>query len=165
MTLATTDPDGAPSARTVLLKEVDTGFVFFTHHDSRKGQAMAAHPRAALVFLWKPLERQVCIAGDVTPLPRAHSEAYFAQRPRESQLGAWASDQSQPVADRATLDARLEAARTRFAEGVVPCPPRWSGFRLLPGRIEFWQGRVGRLHDRLQYRRAGDVWTLDRLGP
>ncbi len=165
MVLATVDADGVPSARTVLLKELDTGFVFFTNHDSRKGQAIAAHPHAALVFLWKPLERQVCVAGRVEQVSRAESEAYFAQRPRESQLGAWASHQSHPVADRATLEAHYEAVRARHDGATVPCPPHWGGFRVLPDRVEFWQGRVGRLHDRLHYRRDADRWVVERLDP
>jgi len=166
MTLATVSAEGIPSARTVLLKGVDArGFIFFTNYESRKGRELAANPNAALTFFWPELERQVCVAGVVTKLPVAESEAYFKSRPRGSQLGAWASNQSSPVADRAALEKLWQDAESRFPK-EIPLPPYWGGFALAPHRIEFWQGRPSRLHDRFSYTRKADgSWQLERLSP
>ena len=164
MTLATADKSGRPSARIVLLKVVDErGFVFFTNYDSRKGRELAANPNAALTFFWPELERQVCVAGTVTKLPVTESEAYFKSRPRGSQLAAWASNQSETVPDRATLEAKWRELENKFPN-EIPLPPNWGGFILQPGRIEFWQGRPSRLHDRFSYtRQADNSWKLERL--
>jgi pyridoxamine 5'-phosphate oxidase len=157
---------GRPSARTVLLKEVDArGFTFFTNYDSRKGGELAANPQVALHFGWYPLQRQVRIEGTAARVPRAESEAYFATRPRGSQLGAWASSQSNEVGSLAELEASYRRAEERFAGRDVPCPPHWGGFRVRPAMLEFWQGQPSRMHDRIAYRRAGDAWTLTRLAP
>ncbi|MGA9875407.1 MAG: pyridoxamine 5'-phosphate oxidase [Solirubrobacteraceae bacterium] len=166
MTLATVDPAGRPSTRTVLLKGADErGFIFFTNYDSRKGRDLAENPNAALTFFWPELERQVCVAGVVTKLPEAESEAYFKSRPRGSQLAAWASNQSQPVADRAVLEAKWHELEKQFPGGI-PLPPNWGGFVLNPERVEFWQGRPSRLHDRFSYTRQPDgMWRIDRLSP
>jgi pyridoxamine 5'-phosphate oxidase len=166
MTLATVDKDGKPSTRTVLLKSVDArGFVFFTNYDSRKGRELAENPHAALTFFWSDLERQVCVAGSVSKLPVAESEAYFQSRPRGSQLAAWASEQSAVVPDRATLEAKWRELEKKFP-GAIPLPPNWGGFVLRPERIEFWQGRPSRLHDRFSYSRNQDgAWKLERLSP
>lgn len=166
MTVATASADGAPSARMMLLKEVDPrGFVFFTNYESRKGEELAVNPRGALVFHWAVLQRQVRVEGLVARLPTDESEAYFRTRPRGSQLGAWASSQSRPVTGRAELDARLREHERRFAGADVPLPPFWGGYRLTPERIEFWQGRANRLHDRLRFERAGAAWRAERLYP
>ena len=167
MTLATADSEGRPSARTVLLKGVDArGFIFFTNYDSRKGHEMADNPNAALTFYWPELERQVCIAGAVTKLSRAESEVYFSSRPRGSRLAAWASNQSEAVANRAVLEQKWQAMAARFPDDKVPCPPNWGGFVLVPTRIEFWQGRPSRLHDRFRYAKAPDgAWQIERLSP
>jgi pyridoxamine 5'-phosphate oxidase len=166
MTLATADKDGKPSTRTVLLKSVDErGFIFFTNYDSRKGRELAENPHAALTFFWSELERQICVAGTVTQLPVAESEAYFKSRPRGSRLAAWASQQSAPVPDRATLEARWRELEKQFP-GNIPLPPNWGGFILKPERIEFWQGRPSRLHDRFSYTRQPDgAWKIERLSP
>ncbi|SDR85554.1 Pyridoxamine 5'-phosphate oxidase [Friedmanniella luteola] len=165
MVVATAD-GGRPSARTVLLKEFDAdGFVFFTNYTSRKGGELAAQPAVALHFGWYPLQRQVRVEGTATRVPRAASEAYFATRPRGSQLGAWASPQSSEVASREELNASYAAAEQRFAGGDVPCPEHWGGFRVVPAVVEFWQGQPSRMHDRLAYRRTGDAWDLVRLAP
>jgi pyridoxamine 5'-phosphate oxidase len=166
MTLATVDKDGKPSTRTVLLKSVDArGFVFFTNYDSRKGRELAENPHAALTFFWSDLERQVCVAGSVSKLPVAESEAYFQSRPRGSQLAAWASEQSAVVPDRATLEAKWRELEKKFP-GAIPLPPNWGGFVLRPERIEFWQGRPSRLHDRFSYsRNQNGAWKLERLAP
>ena len=166
MTLATVGADGSPSARTVLLKGVDArGFIFFTNYDSRKGHELANNPRAALTFFWADDERQVCVAGSVSQLSRTESEAYFKSRPRGSQLGAWASAQSSVVSDRETLEKNWQAVAAKFPQ-EVPVPPHWGGYILAPTRIEFWQGRPSRLHDRFCYTRQTDgSWTLERLAP
>jgi pyridoxamine 5'-phosphate oxidase len=167
MTLATASADGRPSARTVLLKHVDAGgFTFFTNYTSRKGIELAANPFASLVFGWFAIHRQVVVNGRVERVDRAETDAYFASRPRESQLGAWASPQSQIVPSRATLDRALAETEARFAgPEPIPAPPHWGGFRLRPDTVEFWHGRIGRLHDRLRYRRIEDRWTVERLAP
>jgi pyridoxamine 5'-phosphate oxidase len=166
MTLATADKGGRPSTRTVLLKAVDErGFIFFTNYDSRKGRELAENPQAALTFFWSELERQVCVAGSVTKLPAAESESYFKTRPRGSRIGAWASSQSEPVPDRAFLEARWHELEKRFP-GDIPLPPNWGGYILKPERIEFWQGRPSRLHDRFSYSRQVDgSWKIERLSP
>ncbi len=165
MVVATVD-GGRPSARTVLLKELDAdGFVFFTNYTSRKGAELAAQPAVALHFGWYPLQRQVRVEGLATRVPRAESEAYFATRPRGSQLGAWASPQSAEVASREELNASYAAAEERFAGRDIPCPEHWGGFRVVPALVEFWQGQPSRMHDRLAYRRTPDGWNLVRLAP
>jgi pyridoxamine 5'-phosphate oxidase len=167
MTLATVGEDGRPSARIVLLKAVeDRGFVFFTNYESRKGRELAANPRAALVLYWAELERQVCIAGDVTKVSRAESEEYFSMRPRGSQLGAWVSKQSSVVPDRGFLEARLQEVEKQFGDRAMKTPPYWGGYLLTPLRLEFWQGRPNRLHDRFQYsKEAESTWRIERLSP
>lgn len=169
MTLATVDPHGRPAARIVLLKIVDDrGFVFFTNFESRKGRELKANPRAALLFFWPELERQVRIEGVTAMLEPAESAAYFAGRPRSSQLGAWASPQSEPIAGRSALMARFEETEARYSDATraVPCPPHWGGYRLDPDAIEFWQGRASRLHDRIRYlRKHAGAWVIDRLAP
>jgi pyridoxamine 5'-phosphate oxidase len=166
MTLATVDNTGKPSSRTVLLKSVDErGFIFFTNYDSRKARELAENPHAALTFFWSDLERQVCVAGAVTKLPAAESEAYFKSRPRGSQIGAWASNQSEAIPDRAALEAQWREIEKRFPHSI-PLPPNWGGFILKPERIEFWQGRPSRLHDRFNYARQPDgSWKIERLSP
>jgi pyridoxamine 5'-phosphate oxidase len=165
MVVATVD-GGRPRARTVLLKEFDAdGFVFFTNYTSAKGGELADNPAVALHFGWYPLQRQVRVEGRAVPVPRAESEAYFATRPRGSQLGAWASRQSSEVASRDELNAAYAAAEERFAGVEVPCPGHWGGFRVVPAVVEFWQGQPSRMHDRLAYRRSGDGWDLVRLAP
>jgi pyridoxamine 5'-phosphate oxidase len=166
MTVATATGDGAPSARMMLLKGVDPrGFVFFTNYGSRKGSELLANPRAALVFHWPILQRQVRVEGSVSRLSPAESEAYFRTRPRASRIGAWASRQSAELPSRAELDRRVREREQRFAGQEVPLPPFWGGYRLTPLVIEFWQGRVNRLHDRLRYTRTGSGWAVTRLYP
>ena len=167
MTLATADKGGNPSARTVLLKALDErGFVFFTNYESRKGCELAENPNAALVFHWAELERQVCVAGAVTKVLRAESEKYFAMRPRGSQLGACVSKQSSVVTDRSFLEARLQELEKEFAGRDVTTPLHWGGYVLAPHRLEFWQGRPNRLHDRFQYsQQLTGAWHIDRLSP
>jgi pyridoxamine 5'-phosphate oxidase len=166
MIVATADAAGRPSARTVLLKGYDDGgFVFFTNYRSRKGAEALENPQASLVFPWFPMQRQVIACGAVERVDRAETEAYFATRPRGSQLGAWASPQSQVLPDRAAVDAGLAAAEERFGAGPVPAPPHWGGLRVIPETVEFWQGRSNRLHDRLRYRRTPDDWVIERLAP
>jgi pyridoxamine 5'-phosphate oxidase len=164
--LATASADAVPSARTVLLKGVDDrGLVVFTNYTSRKGREVAENPRAALVVPWVELQRQVVAAGAVERTSAQETEAYFRSRPRASQLGAWASRQSSVVADRSVLEDREAALELRWAGQEVPVPPFWGGLRLVPETVEFWQGRPGRLHDRLRYRREGDRWVVERLAP
>lgn len=167
MTLATVAPEGRPAARIVLLKGFGAeGFDFYTNTESRKGRELAATPYAALVFWWPLLERQVRVEGAVVPVPEALADAYFQTRPRESQLGAWASPQSQPLDERAVLEQRLADVTARYEGQAVPRPPRWGGYRVVPTCIEFWQGRPGRLHDRLRFQRQDDgSWSLERLAP
>lgn len=166
MTLATAGSDGRPSARMVLLKGVEAeGFLFYTNYRSRKGRELAENPWAALVFWWPDLERQIRITGWVERVDEERSDAYFSDRPRESQLSAWASDQSTVVPGRASLRDRMEAARSRFEDRAVPRPEYWGGYRLDPGEFEFWQGQPHRLHDRIRYRRKEGGWTIDRLAP
>ena len=167
-TVSGAPPDGqsAPAARLVLLKGVsDDGFVFYTNTGSRKGTELAGNPRIALLFPWHPLERQVRVDGTATLLPRAEVDAYFAVRPRGSQLGAWASHQSSVVSGREELLAAYDDAERRYAEGDVPTPTEWGGYLVHPESVEFWQGRPGRMHDRLVYRRTADGWRTERLAP
>ena len=167
MTLATVDEEGRPSARVVLLKGIDPrGFVFFTNYNSRKGRELAGNPNAALVCYWPELERQVTIAGKVTRVPGAESDAYFASRPYGSRIGAWASDQSQVVRDRAELEEHWKQFERKYPGPDVPRPLHWGGYVLYPERLEFWQGRPNRLHDRFRYtRQADNSWRIERLSP
>ena len=167
MTLATADKEGRPSARIVLLKAVDDrGFVFYTNYDSRKGQELAENPQAALVFYWSDQERQVCVAGEVSKLPAAESDAYWRSRPRGSNLGALASRQSAVVRDRAALEANWKELDAQYPGEELPRPAFWGGYLLGPKRIEFWQGRPNRLHDRFRYTKQADkTWTVERLSP
>ena len=171
MVVATVSPAGRPSSRTVLLKGVDErGFVFFTNYESRKAADIAANPHVSLLFPWHDLQRQVRVEGMASKVTAEESEAYFASRPRESQLGAWASPQSRVVASRSALDERYGGVLAQFAGlDEVPVPPHWGGFRVAPYAVEFWQGRKGRMHDRLVYRRAEHdphaPWRVDRLAP
>ena len=167
MTLATATPDGVPSARAVLLKALDDrGFTFFTNYDSRKGRELAANPRAALLFLWHPLERQVRIEGTVEVVTAAESDAYYVTRPLGSKLGAWASPQSEVIPGRAFLEEQHAALTAKHPDGNVPRPPNWGGYRVIPSAIEFWQGRPSRLHDRIRFtRQLNGTWTRERLAP
>jgi pyridoxamine 5'-phosphate oxidase len=166
MVVATVDATGAPAQRIVLLKRIDErGYVFFTNYSSRKGEELAANPRASLLFPWQQLERQVRVEGTVSRLSEAENDAYFATRPRGSQIGAWASPQSQVIPDRTTLDRRYDEVAQRFGEGDIPRPQHWGGFCVEPEVVEFWQGRLGRMHDRLRYRRTADGWVTERLAP
>ena len=166
MSLATVDEDGMPDVRMVLLKGVDAeGFVFFTNLESAKGQELAIHPSAALLFHWKSLRRQVRIRGSVTPVSAAEADAYFATRARPAQIGAWASDQSRPMKDTLELGRRVAEVGLKFGLGRVTRPPHWSGFRLTPLSMEFWRDRPFRLHERLQFERQGDGWGTRRLFP
>ena len=166
MTLATVDAAGLPDARIVLLKDVDArGFTFYSNRESAKGEALAAHPAAALLFHWKSLRRQVRVRGAVEPVSQAEADAYFASRARESRIGAWASDQSRPLDSRETLERAVTRETARFADGDVPRPERWTGWRVVPDSVEFWRDRPFRLHDRLRFDRTGADWTKTRLWP
>ncbi len=168
MSLATVGPDGTPSVRMVLLKDFDqAGFVFYTNYESRKGQHLLAHPKAALLFHWKSLRRQVRIEGPITKTASGEADAYFATRARGSQIGAWASEQSRPLESRFALEKRVAEYAARHVVGTVPRPPHWSGFRLQPVLIEFWQDGAFRLHDRLEYRRGSpaEPWKTRTLYP
>ena len=166
MTLATATPDGRPSARVVLLKGFDErGFVFYTNYEGRKAHELEANPRCALVFYWGELERQVRIEGRVRRVAERESDAYFVVRPRGSQLGAWASEQSRPIRDREALERRLRELEAEYEGSPVPRPPFWGGYRVEPEKMEFWQGRENRLHDRLRYSRTADGWKIERLQP
>jgi pyridoxamine 5'-phosphate oxidase len=166
MTLATVDNEGQPSARMVLLKGIDRrGLTFFTNRDSRKGRELFANPKAALVFWWGPIQRQVRFEGAIEDVDPGEADAYFQSRPKGSQLAAWASAQSTVIPDRAALEAAERIHHERFGEGDVPRPPFWGGYRLVPVRIEFWHGRENRLHDRLRYTCSGDTWRIERLAP
>ena len=166
MTLATVDPDGAPDARMVLLKGFGPdGFRFFSSYESAKAGQLSATPLGALVIYWRELDRQVRMRGPVERLSAADSDAYFSGRPRDSQLGAWASPQSRPIESRAALDERLEELQRRFDGGSIPRPESWGGFVVQHRSVEFWQGQQARLHDRFLYRPAGDGWAIERLGP
>ncbi|WP_375497540.1 pyridoxamine 5'-phosphate oxidase [uncultured Jatrophihabitans sp.] len=163
---ATVSPEGRPAVRTVLIKGLDErGIVVYSNYESAKGRDLAAHPYAAAVLVWHAHERQVRLTGDVEQVSRAETEAYFASRPRESQLGAWASPQSQVVESRAALDALVEQAEAQFAAGPIPAPPHWGGYRLVPDAVEFWQGRPGRVHDRIRFRLTDGTWLRERLAP
>jgi pyridoxamine 5'-phosphate oxidase len=165
--LATTTKEGRPSARMVLLKGIDgRGFVFFTNYDSRKGRELEGNPRAAYLFPWVALERQVIVEGAVSKVAREESEAYFHSRPRASQLAAWASPQSSIISGRGALEEAMKATEKKYEGEEAPLPPHWGGFRIVPETVEFWQGRRSRLHDRLRYRRdAAGGWVIERLAP
>jgi pyridoxamine 5'-phosphate oxidase len=167
MTLATATPEGRPSARMVLLKQVDqNGFVFFTNYRSAKASQLDANPYAALVFYWPQFERQVRVEGEVVRTSAEESREYFQTRPRESQIGAWASTQSEVISGRDVLEQRANELETLYCDREIDCPEHWGGYRLKPERIEFWKGRVGRLHDRILYQReSGGGWTISRLAP
>jgi pyridoxamine 5'-phosphate oxidase len=165
MSVATANAEGLPSVRTLLLKGVDTGFVFFTNYESRKAQDLDVNPHAALCFHWRELERQVRVSGPVERVSRMESDDYFHSRPRGSQIGAWASRQSTAVADRASIEQQYRDMAARFEEGEIPLPDYWGGYRLMPQEIEFWQGRPSRLHDRLLYTLEDGVWRRERLAP
>jgi pyridoxamine 5'-phosphate oxidase len=166
VTLATVDADGAPDARMVLLKGADEhGLRFFTNYGSAKAAQLGTDERAAVVVYWRELDRQVRFRGTVGRLGEAESDAYFATRPRDSQVGTWASPQSEPLESRERLDRLVREAEERFAGTEVPRPEHWGGYLLCPRTVEFWQGQVGRLHDRFRYTRAGETWTVERLAP
>ena len=166
MTLATATPDGKPSARMVLLKQVDDdGFVFYTNYHSAKAAQLDANPFAALVFYWSQLDRQVRVEGSVTKTSPEESRDYFRTRPRESQIGAWASEQSETISGREVLEQRALELETQYCDREIDCPEHWGGYRVKSERIEFWKSRIGRLHDRILYQRTAGGWTISRLAP
>ena len=166
MTLATVNADGKPSARIVLLKGFDdSGFVFFTNYLSDKGKSISQHPYVSLVFFWKELERQVRIEGSCIQVSESESDEYFLSRPIGSRLGAWASPQSTVISSRSMLDQNLDEVTAKYANGIVPRPAHWGGYRVVPEMVEFWQGRPSRLHDRIRYRKDEHQWLRDRLAP
>jgi pyridoxamine 5'-phosphate oxidase len=166
MTVSTVDADGRPASRYVLLRGLDErGYCFYTNYDSAKGRALAANPHAALTFGWLEIHRSVRVEGTVERLSAAESDAYFAARPRAAQISAWASPQSEVIAGRDELERAFADTERRFAGAEVPRPPHWGGFLVRPARVELWQGRAGRLHDRLRYERDGDGWRIERLAP
>jgi len=166
MTLATVSATGQPSVRTVLLKTFDqTGFIFFTNYNSQKAQQIAENPQVALLFPWTELERQIEITGYAEKISTAESRAYFSSRPKGSQLGAWVSRQSDVIQSRYVLEQQWQTMQQKFQQGKIPFPDFWGGYRVVPEKIEFWQGRVNRLHDRFEYRRNKDDWTVERLAP
>ena len=166
MTLSTVSANGTPSARTVLLKGIDHGFCLFSNYRSQKAQDIASNPQVALTFLWHALERQVIVQGTAEKMTRTESERYFHSRPYESQIGAWASEaQSSILPDRAEIEAREIALKTQYPKGSVPLPNFWGGYRIIPAKVEFWQGRVGRLHDRLRFYKNNESWDIERLSP
>lgn len=166
MTLATVDSRNLPHARIVLLKGLEEqGFIFFTNYDSNKGKEILAHPNAALVFFWKELERQVRVEGVIEKIPASESDAYFHSRPRSSRLGAYASPQSREISDRSILDTNYAKYEQEFSEVEMPRPEHWGGYRVVPSRIEFWQGRSSRMHDRILFTQQGGTWTRSRLAP
>ncbi|HCN06019.1 MAG TPA: pyridoxamine 5'-phosphate oxidase [Bacteroidetes bacterium] len=165
MTLATVGANGRPSARTVLLKGIDEGFVFYTNYTSRKGTDLESNPYASLLFFWPDLQRQVRVEGRAEKITIEESEAYFRTRPLGSKIGAWASQQSQPLSSRDELERRTIELERQYSDGNVPLPPFWGGYRLLPDAMEFWQGRPSRLHDRILYERGETGWTISRLSP
>lgn len=166
LSLSTVGEDGMPSSRMVLLKGYDArGFVFYTNYESRKGRQLLGHPKAAMLFHWKSLRRQVRIEGAVEQVSAVEADEYFASRPKQSQIGAWASDQSRPLEGRFELEKRVAKFAAKYGLGKVPRPPHWSGFRVVPRLIEFWQDGAFRLHDRLVYTRVGEDWTTERLFP
>ncbi|TDK42748.1 pyridoxamine 5'-phosphate oxidase [Algoriphagus formosus] len=166
MTLSTLHADGYPNGRVVLLKELDYGFVFFSNYQSEKGQELENHPKASLTFFWPELERQVRVMGTVEKISESQSDEYFLSRPRGSQIGAWASPQSHKINSREVLEERLKEMQLRFEEEKLVRPPHWGGYRVLPHKIEFWQGRPSRLHDRILYEKnEAGAWTISRLAP
>jgi pyridoxamine 5'-phosphate oxidase len=166
MTVATVDAEGQPSQRIVLLKQVDSaGFVFYTNYESHKAQDIAVNPRVSLHFPWHALERQVRVCGVAEKVSMAESLKYFASRPEESQLAAWASAQSRPVSSRQLLMQQFQSMKAKFQQGKIPLPDFWGGYRIVPASIEFWQGGANRLHDRFRYTRAGQGWSIERLAP
>lgn len=168
MTLATVDAQGQPKARTLLLKGFakEKGWIFYTNYDSEKGQELAANPRCSLLFWWEKLQRQVRVEGQVQKLPEADSDAYYISRPRDSQMGAWVSEQSQVIESRNTLEERLAILEEQY-QGIdpLPRPPHWGGYQLLASSVEFWQGKPSRLHDRIRFRKEGTEWVKERLAP
>ncbi|MFN5421807.1 MAG: pyridoxamine 5'-phosphate oxidase [bacterium] len=166
MTLSTVTHEGRPSARIVLLKGFDeNGFVFFTNYDSEKGKQLLEHPFASLVFFWKELERQVRIEGNCEKVTDKESDEYFDSRPQGSQLGAWASPQSRIIEGRQVLEENIKQLELRFSNGKIPRPPHWGGYRVIPDKVEFWQGRSSRLHDRIVYQKSLDGWGISRIAP